>query len=393
MRGELAIEELEININKALQEKAVSIEQELRPEAHVESTNKLAALRAEKCACEKISELEKHIIVSRENVRIAKAAESIKQTKTKFSSKAKQLICDVVTADFIRSFDSELSSFGMSAVVNVAKGGNADASHVFTIKKNKPSLVLSEGELKIVSIAAFLCEIKTYKNHQPIIMDDPVSSLDHLYREKIAKRLVREAITRQSIIFTHDISFITEIINSVKMEQLQGNTVFNSVFTIFRSGQVAGGIKEGTPWRGSKITNRADELSKEARLLKSAKFADHEKYNRAAADLYGRLRETWESFIEQDLFLDTVNRGRNSIQTIRLGQIRVTEADCNTIEINMTKCSNWMTGHDKSRILDENRPEPEEILADIEVLRQLSLELKARRKEIADEAEPKCEVG
>jgi len=39
-----------------------------------------------------------------------------------------------------------------------------------------------------------------------------------------------------------------------------------------------------------------------------------------------------------------------------------------------------MTGHDKSRALDDNRPAPDEIFIDIEALRVFSKELISRRK-------------
>lgn len=41
-----------------------------------------------------------------------------------------------------------------------------------------------------------------------IVFDDPVSSLDHRRRERVAKRLAAEAVQRQVIIFTHDIYFL-----------------------------------------------------------------------------------------------------------------------------------------------------------------------------------------
>jgi hypothetical protein len=40
-----------------------------------------------------------------------------------------------------------------------------------------------------------------------IVFDDPVSSLDHMRREQIARRLAREAKVRQVNVFTHDLAF------------------------------------------------------------------------------------------------------------------------------------------------------------------------------------------
>jgi predicted site-specific integrase-resolvase len=47
----------------------------------------------------------------------------------------------------------------------------------------------------------------------------------------------------------------------------------------------------------------------------------------------------------------------------------------------MSKASAWMTGHDKSKALDHNRPAPEELLTDINALRVFSKKLIGRRTE------------
>ncbi|MGR5908468.1 hypothetical protein ACT7DL_23575 [Bacillus paranthracis] len=52
--------------------------------------------------------------------------------------------------------------------------------------------ILSEGEQKTLSIAFFLAEISSIPSYGGIILDDPVSSLDHSRREYVAYRLVQE---------------------------------------------------------------------------------------------------------------------------------------------------------------------------------------------------------
>lgn len=73
------------------------------------------------------------------------------------------------------------------------------ACRVFT---NAPGVVvtnvLSEGESRALSLAAFLTELSTATNSSAIIFDDLVSSLDHIWREPIARRLVVEAKNRSS---------------------------------------------------------------------------------------------------------------------------------------------------------------------------------------------------
>ena len=40
-----------------------------------------------------------------------------------------------------------------------------------------------------------------------IVFDDPVLSLDHRWRKRVAKRLVEETKNRQVIVLTHDLVF------------------------------------------------------------------------------------------------------------------------------------------------------------------------------------------
>ena len=59
-----------------------------------------------------------------------------------------------------------------------------------------------------VALAAFLAELATTNDKSTIVFDDPISSLDHMHREAVAKRLVDEAQHRQVVVFTHDIAFL-----------------------------------------------------------------------------------------------------------------------------------------------------------------------------------------
>lgn len=70
-----------------------------------------------------------------------------------------------------------------------------------------PDDVLSEGERTCVAIAGWLAELHASGNTSAIVLDDPVTSLDHKYRKRVAQLLVREAQNRQVVVFTHDIVF------------------------------------------------------------------------------------------------------------------------------------------------------------------------------------------
>ena len=104
-------------------------------------------------------------------------------------------------------------------------------------------------------------------------------------------------------------------------------------------------------------------------------------YNEQVARAYGLLREAWESCVEDDLFFNVVCRYRNSVQTLKLMEVAIEDPDVHEIDLHMSKASTWMTGHDRSKALNHDRPEPTELLADINVLRTFSEKLSGRREE------------
>lgn len=66
-----------------------------------------------------------------------------------------------------------------------------------------------------MALACFLGEVLGDPVKHGVIIDDPVSSLDHIRVRKVAERLVKEAAEgRQVIVFTHNLLFYSEIMNA-----------------------------------------------------------------------------------------------------------------------------------------------------------------------------------
>ncbi len=89
------------------------------------------------------------------------------------------------------------------------KGYRGETVRLLEMKGHSPEDVLSEGEQRAVALADFLTEVALNPASAGIILDDPVNSQDHERKEKIACRLIQESETRQVIIFTHDLVFLT----------------------------------------------------------------------------------------------------------------------------------------------------------------------------------------
>lgn len=101
--------------------------------------------------------------------------------------------------------------------------------------------ILSEGEQR--TLGAFLAELSLADHSCGIVFDEPVSSLDHCRRQRVAHRLVQEAIKRQVIVFTHDTSFLGQL-----RDEIDENNLDNKICFLEWKGQYAGNVCDGLPW-------------------------------------------------------------------------------------------------------------------------------------------------
>lgn len=155
--------------------------------------------------------------------------------------------------------------------------------------------VLSEGEHDCVALAAFLAELSTAQDRSGVIFDDPVSSLDHNYREAVAALLVKEAVTgRQVIVFTHDISFLMTMDYEARK---QGHTP--QYQSVNRAEERAGICHSGAPFKAKtvpEIVARLDDrLVTTSVLHASGRLDDWADQVKAMA---GLLRDGWERAAE-----------------------------------------------------------------------------------------------
>jgi hypothetical protein len=217
--------------------------------------------------------------------------------------------------------------------------------------------VLSEGESRTLSLAAFLTELSTASGKSAIIFDDPVSSLDQDWRERIARRLVMEAKERQVIVFTHDIVFLRLLLeDAAKFEVPCANQYV-------RREVHAGIVSPDLPWMAMGIKDRIGVLRKHWQAV--------EAYEREAREIYGMLREAWEQAIGETLLYDVVQRYRPSIETKRVRYLHdITETDCRAVGDGMTECSRWIRGHDQPAADAAPVPQPPELKQRIEKRRK-----------------------
>jgi len=194
--------------------------------------------------------------------RIAAYTQCIEDTSTaQITRKSTELTKRLVTERLRDGFQKELTllEFTHLAVEIKAAGATKGALFHRLIFSNAPGIVvatvLSEGESRTLSLAAFLAELATAPSLSGIIFDDPVSSLDHIWRERIGRRLALEAKARQVIVFTHDLLFLKVLLDECAHQEV----AFRHQY-VRRDDTSSGICSADLPWVAMRVKERLGVL-------------------------------------------------------------------------------------------------------------------------------------
>ena len=226
--------------------------------------------------------------------------------------------------------------------------------------------ILSDGENRIVSIAAFLADVTGRACPSTFIFDDPISSLDQNFEEAVVRRLCDLSIDRQLIVFTHRLSLLGLIQDYAKKLGFEPN-----ISSIRKESWGAG--EQGDTPLFAKRPEKALGLLINERLPKARKKLNAsgiEEYRPDAELLCKDFRILLERMIECDLIADVIQRYRRAINTI--GKIdklaKITEEDCLLFDTLMTKYSRYE--HAQPDETPVSLPEPDELEYDFKKLQE-----------------------
>jgi energy-coupling factor transporter ATP-binding protein EcfA2 len=305
-------------------------------------------------------------------------------TKTQaITTKSTAVTKTTVSQKLKKGFQEELFRLGFRHVeVELKELGGADGVFYHKLSLTRaPGVelpkVVSEGEQRCLSIAAFFAELGTADNPSGIVFDDPVSSLDFQWRNGVARRLVEESKTRQVIVFTHDVVFLLTL--KQYADDLGVGLLDQHVRNLSKG---TGVCEEELPWVALPVKKKIGYLNKCWQAAdKLSRDGHQDAYEKDAKYLYGLLREAWERALEEVLLGGVVERYRPSVQTQQIAQISdITPDDCKAVEMAMTKCSTWLAGHDKAAAARAPVPAPAELKADIDALSSWVAAIHKRRK-------------
>ena len=350
-----------------------------------DETRKRMTAEAQELRARKLLEEHEQLVLDEIERKSKYAAYSlcISDTRTQaITQKSSTVTRNAVTQKLKQSFQDELSNLDFRHVEVELKeaGGTEGVLYHQLVLTRAPGVelpkVVSEGEQRCLSIAAFFAELSTADDPSGIVFDDPVSSLDYKWRENVARRLVEEAKTRQVIVFTHDVVFLLLL-----KEFAAEKSVSQCDQHVRQLSGSAGVCAEELPWVALKVSQRIRHLKK---LLQDAeklhRKGHQDAYEKDAKQIYGYLREAWERGLEEVLLSGVVERYRPSVQTRQVALISdITAEDCKAVENAMTKCSKWLRGHDQAAAARADIPAPEVLAADIAALEDWVTTIRKRR--------------
>lgn len=300
------------------------------------------------------------------------------------STKSKYLANKVITKALKDALDSEFELLGVGHIKTKLKDRIDKAKVKFTLlldlpTSNKIDTILSEGEQRAVSLASFLAELKLTNHRSGIIFDDPVSSLDHTRRRKVAHRLVTESKLRQVIILTHDIAFLSELIDAINILKVE-----HLIHHLEWIGDSSGNIKTGLPWDKAGYKERVSTLKLEARRLLPWSPYPNEIQVADARNVYSRIRATIEAMVETVILNGVVTRFGEVVGVGNLSKISGLKTEhCVLVTDLWKKCHRITGSHDQPVLKDSPVPSPEEMLIDIQSILDYAALVTDSRKQIS----------
>jgi energy-coupling factor transporter ATP-binding protein EcfA2 len=283
-----------------------------------------------------------------------------------------QALADAVNAElkalgYGRRIQPELSgrtALGVTKVTLNLKGAAA-----------KSSRILSEGEQRVMGLAMFLAEIEAQPTKSTVVFDDPATSMDHVYRRAIARRLVRLAADRQVLVFTHDAVFLTELAEALRTAGQEA-----SYKTIERD-DGPGMVRDGLTWATMDTGQRMNDLTQRVSALRAADAPVGDALERQISQAYTSLRGTVERAIREIFLNKTVQPFSDVVSVEAFGAV-IGHPQDEWIELKnlYSRACEATEAHDTPGERQQAVPSVEELCGDIALLERLIANAGGRKR-------------
>lgn len=330
------------------EEQAQAFDQDAKSQNRVKLQKQAKELEAQQWLSDQKNSIEQEVARLKHINSLEKAH---KLTSTQALSVKKSSLADVlISPAFIKRFENELETLGASHIKVKLTKTRAEYGHVYhQIQLNGCTTnvcttdVLSDGEFRIVSLAAFLADVEGQAHSTPFIFDDPITSVDQDFEEATAQRLINLCDSRQVIVFTHRLSLLALLEDAAKKAGIESDVI------CLRSESWGIGEPGETPIFAKKPDRAlnlvlSDRLPKARKVLEESGGADYEIF---AKGICTDIRILIERLIENDLLSDVVQRFRREVQTKnKIHKLaKIDTDDCKLLDNYMTKYSKYEHSH------------------------------------------------
>ena len=281
------------------------------------------------------------------------------------------LIEEFVTKAVREQFRAQAKQLGLQTVqMGAAKSGKGRSRHLpvllgSTLDSASVRDVLSEGEQTALGLAGLLTELYFDASKSALILDDPITSLDHGRRQLVAQEIARVAVERQVIVFSHDLTFV-----SVLQQAADEHGTDFSERAIEKVAGTPGHVATALPWKGKKTKQRISDLKVDLDALKQSEAKlDARAYETLVRLWCGRMSQTWERLIRNDVVGRVVDRGTANVNP-RLVRVlgKFTEDDDAEFQAAYTRLSAWAPRHDDAEETNLVVPSYSQLQAEYELI-------------------------
>ena len=278
-----------------------------------ELKNIIAELKDRKYLSEKVEEIRKVIQNYKTLSVLDKNAKSF--STTSISKKTSQAREELISQDFIKIFQEELKLIRRSGIpVELSFGTDKGKTRInHNISKHQLLDILSEGEQKTIALAEFFTELQLDNIKAPVVLDDPVNSLDHKIIDSLANRIIQLSEQRQVVIFTHSVLLFNSLLNL--SDQPRFKQLKYKFYNARKEYDFVGVITEAEEEK-NKVKENIKNIDK---LLKNNPKGRSEV--EVAKEGFGELRSAIELCIEHEIFYGTIQRYQKHVSLGKFIQV------------------------------------------------------------------------
>ncbi|MEM6413521.1 MAG: AAA family ATPase [Pseudomonadota bacterium] len=320
---------------------------------------------------------------------IAKLETALKDTRPNtITSKNTGLSEALITERLRARFAQEINHLNLAGLaIELTQAGSQHGVSRFKVSliqsaSGNAGDILSEGEYRCVALAGYMAELATNNSDSGIIFDDPVSSLDHLHREAIAKRLAAEGRKRQVIVFTHDLPFLFLLRNACTQVNDPTQKTDIALRHIQKRQNTPGHCRNEAPDKAQDALSRLKTMRTHLgnTRVQFDRDPDGTDWLMNARGLINSLRQTWETAVE-DAISPVLRTFASKVDTKGFAKLSaITQSDAETMRKHYGQCSDLL--HKASDAISPSAPKPETIEEELNALETWLTEVTDRQAEI-----------